>query len=250
MKEKDILIDFAKALIETPLTIILLILDLVGLAAVIYWVVDDLQEAIVVIVFIVIFGISQYLVFRRIRLQLAGFDQAKPRLKFSRVRQAQMYHASPVVEGRRPTYEILQTWFINQPALPGEASIAKDVTAKITIFNFEESQLFEYHGQWAKSNAPDNVGYDDILDSVNIPPGHLEAKLIIALKYPSDSQCYAFTREGLRSTPDGRSERYRIPEGTYKIKVHLRGVGVDEHFWFHFRNIGTNKSLELEYITA
>jgi hypothetical protein len=247
MKEKEILVDFIKALIETPLTIILLILDLLGLAAVIYWVVDDLQEAVVVITFVIVLSISQYLVFKRIRLQLANFEQAKPQVKFSRIRQAQMYHASKVVEGKRPTYQILQAWFINQPLSPGESSIAKDITAKITVFKIDDSKLFEYYGQWAKSNAPDNVGYDDILDSVNILPSHLESKLIIALKYPSESHCYAFTREGLRSTPDGRSERYKIPEGTYKMMVHLRGIGVDECFWFLFNNFGVNTSLELEY---
>jgi hypothetical protein len=161
-----------------------------------------------------------------------------------------MYHASQVVEGKKPTYQILQAWFINQPMSLGESSIAKEITAKITVFKRDGSKLFEYFGQWAKSNAPDNVGYDDILDSVSIPPSHIESKLIIALKYPSESLCYAFTREGLRSTPDGRSNRYEIPEGTYKMMVHLRGIGVDESFWFIFNNFGVNTSLELEYQNA
>jgi len=54
MKEKDLLLDFAKALVETPLTIILLILDLVGVAAVMHWVIDDFQEAAVFLIFIFI----------------------------------------------------------------------------------------------------------------------------------------------------------------------------------------------------
>ncbi|MFC2053481.1 hypothetical protein ACFLV7_04165 [Chloroflexota bacterium] len=246
MKEKEILLDFGKALVETPLTIILLFLDIIGLAAVIYWVVDDFQETTVVLIFIITVISGQYIMFRRIWLQLDNFKQAKPLIEFTKARQAQMYHASPIVEGRRPTYEILQVWFINNPNLSLETSIAKGVTAKVKIFKSDSSELFEFHGQWAKSNAPDNVGYDDILDAVDIQPSHIESKLFIALKYPPDSSCYAFTREGLRSTPDGRSPKYDIAEGEYKIRVHLRGIGVDEIFWFDFHNFGANKSLKLE----
>jgi hypothetical protein len=247
MKEREILLDFGKSLVETPITIILFLLDLVGVFAVIYWVVDDFQEAIVVVAFIIIVYIGQYIVFRRIRLQLASFEQAKPLIKFAKVRQAQMYHASPVIDGRRPTYEIIQIWFINNPKIPLDESIAKDVTAKGTVIKPDSHELFEYHGQWAKSNAPDNVGFDDILDTVNILPGHIEAKLIVALKYPSDSKCYAFTRENLRSTPDGRTSRYEIAEGDYIIRVHLRGIGVDEIFSFDFINGGINQPLQLEF---
>ena len=169
-----------------------------------------------------------------------------PNIEFTKIRQAQIYHPSIVIKGQRPTYEILQIWFSYNPPLPLETSVAKDVTALIRITKSDESDLFEFHGQWAKSNAPDNVGFDDILDSVNIQPGHLEAKLIIALKYPSDSRCYAFTREGYKSTTDGRSERYEIDPGDYTIRFHLRGVGVDKVFWFALHNCGANQSLKLE----
>jgi hypothetical protein len=246
MREKEILLDFGKALVETPLTIILHIIDILGLATVIYWVVDDLQEAVVVIVFMAVAISGQYLIFRRIRIRLADFEQAKPLVEFTRARQAQMYQESQIIEGKRPTYEILQAWFINNPKLPTETSIAKGVTAKITILKPDSSKLFEYFGQWAKSNAPDNVGFDGILETVDIQPGHLESKLFIALKFPLESSCYAFTKESLRSTPDGRSQRYEIVAGDYKIKVHLLGVGVDDVFWFDFHNFGVNKSLELE----
>jgi hypothetical protein len=75
----------------------------------------------------------------------------------------------------------------------------------------------------------------------------LEAKLFIALKYPSDSNAYAFTREGLRSTPDGRSSRYLIGEGNYTINIQLLGIGVNEVFGFDLRNPGSDQPLELSY---
>jgi len=246
MKEKNLLIDFAKALVETPLTIIFIVLDVLGVIAVIHWVIDDFQEATVFLIFIIVIFGGQYLVFRRIRLQLASFEQAKPHIEFSKVRQAQMYHPSPIAEGRMPTYEVLQVWFRNNPSLPLETSIAKDVTALVGITKSDSSELFEFHSQWAKSNAPDNVGYDSFHDTGYIQPGHLEAKLIIALKYPSDSLCYAFTRESLRSSADGRSPRYEITPGDYSVRIHLRVVGVDEVFRFALHNYGINQSLNLE----
>jgi hypothetical protein len=253
LKEREVLLDFARSLLKTHLTIILFVLDLAGMAAVLYWVVDDIGEAIVVILFLVIVLSSQYLVYRQLRLHVANLEQTKPTISFSKVRQAQLYHLSPVVEGRRPTYEILQVWFSNIPKSPLETSIARDVTAKIRIYRASTIEIFdqfEYHGQWAKTNAPDNVGYDDILDSVDIPPGHLESKLIIALKYPSDSNCFAFTREGLRSTPDGRTSKYAIAEGVYKIIIHLRGIGIDKEYCFDFKNPGVNQSLVLSYVSS
>jgi hypothetical protein len=248
MKEKELFKDFTKAFVEAPLAIIFLILDILGVLAVIHWVIDDIQEVIVFLVFILVMFVGQYLVFRRIRLQLANYEQAKPHIEFSKARQAQMYLPSPL-GGRMPTYEVLQIWFKNNPLTPIETTIAKDITALITITRSDSSELFEYHGQWVQSNAPDNVGYNGIHDSENIPPSHNEAKLMIALKYTSDSSCYAFTKEGIQSTADGRSKRYEIPQGNYSMRIHLRGIGVDEVFHFQLQNDGANNTLKVKAVT-
>ena len=245
MNERDVFLEFVKAFVETPLTIILLILDLVGLAAVVYWVVDDLLEGLVVIIFLLVILASSYLIFRKVRRQLFVQQYAQPRVEFAQARQAQMYHDSPVVEGRTPTYQILQAWFANAPELPTDSSVARHVTAKVDVFREGLEKLFEYHGQWARSNAPDHVGFDDILDEVEIRPGHLKAKLILALKYPADAECYAFTREGMRSTSDGRTERFAVPPGSYTLKVHLSGIGIDDMYHFKLENPGSGKPLEL-----
>ena len=105
--ERDVLLEFAKALVETPLTIILLILDLIGLAAVIYWVVDDLSEGFVVFIFLLVIFVRSYLIFRKVRRQLFVQQHSQPSVEYAEARQAQMYHDSPVVKGRTATYHTM-----------------------------------------------------------------------------------------------------------------------------------------------
>ena len=245
MKERYILAAFGKALVETPLSIILLVIDIAGIGAVIYWVVDDLSEASVISAFLVILFVSQYLVFRKL---WTGF-QAFPRILFDQARQAQMHQPSQFLNRSMPTYQLLQAWFRNLPAFPSDSSVAREVTAKVILSQPDGTSSLEYYGQWAKSNAPDNVGFEGFVDKTDIVPGHLRAKLMIALKYPAESQGYAFTREGLRSNPDGRSPRYAIPEGDCEVKVHHSGIGVDNIFKFHLSNKGSQHDLEFSEIT-
>ena len=181
MNERDVFLEFAKAVVATPLALILFALDLVGVGAVIYWVVDDLLEGAVTAIFLAVILFSQYLVFRKVRRELYIYQQGQPKIRFTESRQAQMYHDSPIIRRRTPTYQIIQAWFTNIPHLQITSSIAKNVTARINFFTVDDIEILDYHGQWAKSNAPDNVGFDDILDEVEIPPGHIQSKLIIAL---------------------------------------------------------------------
>jgi hypothetical protein len=246
MSEKETFKAFIKALIETPLTIIFLIIDLAGAVAVGILVIDDLQEAIIFVIFILVVLLGQYLIFRRVWQPLAIYEAAKPHIEFSQIRQATMFGQWLVSSDNEIKFEVLQVWFRNNPSIPSEATIAKDITALIIITKSDSTILFQYHGQWAESNAPNNVGYNNFRDTVEIKPGYLEAKLFIALKYPSDADCYAFTREGFLSTGDGRYPVYRIAPDAYSVKIYLKGVGVDEPFRFTLHNYGSNQPLILE----
>ena len=53
----------------------------------------------------------------------------------------------------------------------------REVTARVTVTQKNGAPVLEYSGQWAKANAPDNVGYDDYLDKIENSPGHLRARL-------------------------------------------------------------------------
>ena len=242
MGERNVLQAFGKYLFQTPVALVLLILEFVGVWAVLRWVVDDPSEAIVSASFIMVILLSQYLLYRKLWRE----TQALPNIGFDQIRMAQIHSQSPFLGKSIPRYVPVQAWFANAPGNPTESSIARHATARITIIKSDGLRLIQYYGQWADSNAPDNVGFNDILDFVDIPPSHLRAKLLVALKYPADSEAYGFTREGFRSSGDGRSSRFQIPPGTYRVEVELSGVGVNEIFSFQLRNNGAGTDLELE----
>jgi len=246
MRERDTVADFGKELAHAPLAIILFLVDLVALAAIASWVVDDINEGLVLLALLLVLLFAQYLIFRSIWRRLFKYERAAPRLHFSRVGQGQMYHDSPVIDSRTPTFEVVEAWFTNEPANPTDSSTARAVTAKVSLMRPDTTVLFEFHGQWAISNAPGNVGFDDFRELIELNPGHLEAKLLIALKYPSDADAYAFTREGWRASADRRYARFAIPQGEYTLSVRLLGVNVNHQFSFHLRNPGSGQSLALE----
>jgi hypothetical protein len=250
MKERDTVTDFIKDLAKTPLAILLLVADLVALAAIAGWVADDAAEATALIIFVIVLLVGQYLVYRSIWRRLFKYERAAPSLRFAEPRQAQMYHDSPVSSTRTPTYQVLEAWFLNRPATPTEDSIARQVTAKVTVSASGNSIVADYVAQWAISNAPNNVGFDDFTEALDVNPGHLHAKLLLALKYPSDPDSYAFTREGWRSHADRRMPQYRIPPGDYHLTIHLLGPNVDQSFAFRLNNPGSHKELDLSAATS
>jgi hypothetical protein len=246
MRERDTLSDFAKELTHTPVAIILYLADLAGILVIARWVIDDIGEGLVLGVLLLVLLLAQYFTFRSIRRRLFQYERAAPQLRFSRVRQAQMYHDSPVIDARTPTFQVLQAWFTNEPANPTDRSTAREVTAKLAVLRPDSSILFEFHGQWARSNAPANVGFDDFSEQLQLNPGHIEGKLLVALKYPSDTEAYAFTRERWRSSADRRYPRFAIPMGEYTLSVALLGLNVSQQFSLQLHNPGPGQALELQ----
>jgi hypothetical protein len=68
--ERSILTAYLRALVEAPLNIIFIILDIVAVAAIISWVVDDASELIVVIAFVVVLHAAHYYIFRKQQIEL------------------------------------------------------------------------------------------------------------------------------------------------------------------------------------
>jgi hypothetical protein len=65
MEEKNYFLAYINALIEAPLNIIFIILDIGAVIAVISWVVDDTNELLVVLAFILLVHVGHYLIFRK-----------------------------------------------------------------------------------------------------------------------------------------------------------------------------------------
>lgn len=78
---------YIKALVETPITILFLILDISAIVAVFLWVVDDLSELLVSITFIVVIHIGHFLIFKRqqktigeLENRIVDFENSIPKL--------------------------------------------------------------------------------------------------------------------------------------------------------------------------
>ena len=178
--------------------------------------------------------------------RLQAMKAPLPKVFFSSARQAQMHRPSPVVEGSIPIYELLQAWFENRPNAPTGDSTAKQVSAVIEFWTrTREETLFQVHGQWARSTAPDHVGFRGTTSAIDIAPGHLAAKLIVALKYRDEKEAYAYSDESLRDYSDGRNPSLKLNQGEYNLRIRLRGIGVDQEFWFSLTNPGSGESLQL-----
>jgi hypothetical protein len=178
---------------------------------------------------------------------LDGIEAGLPRVLFKVARQAQLYRPSPVTAQKIPTYELLQAWFENRPIYPSDNSTASQLSSLIQIISYPGGEmLYEVHGQWAESTAPSHVGFSGTTPTIDLPPGSLYAKLIVALKYKTDDDAYVYTEESLRKHIDGRNANLIIPPGRYRLCVELRGIRIDEAYEFLLINPGANERLTLE----
>ena len=178
--------------------------------------------------------------------QLNTISAPTGRLLLAQVKRAQLYRSSPFIDEKREIYEVVQAWFkIVIPAVARNTSLL-NLSARIEFWDAETSAMkFSVHGQWAMSTAPDHVGFSGSSDTVNIQPGHIRAKLLVALKYKRDTLGYAYSKESFLKDPDGRDPSREISQGWHSVRVVIAGMGVDQQFWFRLENRGTGSPLEL-----
>lgn len=177
---------------------------------------------------------------------LRDMQKSTPRVLYSEFRVAQLYIQSPVASKSYPRYEVLQVWFENVPEFPTDQSVARDVSAVIEFWSLSGADLiFQFYGQWAETTAPNHVGFKGVKPSIDIPPSHIKAKLMIALKYKDEEFAYPYSVESLKDYSDGRNPNLALRIGNYAVKIRLRGMGIDKEFLFTVENPGKGKSLNL-----
>lgn len=100
---------YLKALIETPVSIILFLLDIAGIGVVLSIVVDDVYELLVVIVFVVVLHVSHYLIFKKQRLevikllsQISELENLQPRLDLYILDENQSYQRYTIIVPELP----------------------------------------------------------------------------------------------------------------------------------------------------
>lgn len=82
-------------------------------------------------------------------------------------------------------------------------------------------------------------------------PGFSSYKLMVALKYPNEDECYPYAVEHFMGSyvksldTVGKNPDMIIPKGTHIVRVQLRGVNVTDEFEFEFINPGAGENMEL-----
>ncbi len=172
---------------------------------------------------------------------LASIQESLPNLILTSIRDTQLFRNG------EPIFHPIQARFANAPENPQVQSIARDVSARIEFIpEAETDPRVSVFGVWAISEAPDFVGYRGLTNTIDIPPSHIPAKLMVALKYLDEPSAYAFSIEGLSRGEDGRDSVSELPPGKYEVFVHLRGVGIDQTHSLMLSNPGPGSPLELE----
>lgn len=142
--------------------------------------------------------------------------------------------------------------FHNNPEVRRTETTARNIVAEITIFDNESKKLLDVvYGRWADTKQPGTLSpFEPIrnLYQVEFEPNGLPRELDIALKYPEDEDCYAFSNESCRSR-DWKIPRFLLKGNKFRVRVSLVGGNVDrKEWWFMLYNEGKDAGMRIETI--
>jgi hypothetical protein len=69
-----------------------------------------------------------------------------------------------------------------------------------------------------------------IAEETDIEANDLPHKLNVALKYPEEADAYLFSLDNRQAHPDFRDPLHGVPAGRHRVRVALRGHGLDREF--------------------
>jgi hypothetical protein len=169
---------------------------------------------------------------RSARPRLTNVVRARPRILYARQKGSAVHQG----KGGPYLYFVSQLWFQNEPT-KGSA-IARSLTARLTFIRNEVPVFPEMHGEWAIANAADNLGFTGTRETWTelLPVGDY-AKLMILQKRVEEDEAYAWSK-GATEYPGRRHPAHRIPPGEYELRVHIRGLDINETFRFRLVNPG------------
>ncbi len=117
---------------------------------------------------------------------------------------------------------------------------------------FADSMLARWTGSTEPpfiQNATDKMRFDkDWVRSLHrrdIQPGNSE-RIDVAAQFDDDESCYGFSNENYFSEPPWRTPRWKIPPGSYIVRVEIRSGGERFVECFRLHNSGARKALKLE----
>ncbi len=137
-------------------------------------------------------------------------------------------------------YHALQIWFKNQPKEATDDSVAKKVTALVTVYDKENKVILPTApGVFIITESlyyAANIGWEEVVDEWD--PNDEPRKLQIAIKRSEDQSAYMYAKANIQT---------EIKEGSYYIEVELKGTRITslQPFWFELNNSGSGYELTL-----
>ncbi len=195
----------------------------------------------------------------RAEQQLKKLDDSRPQIVFHKYREGPQYlkvGAGDTEETATIHYRLLQIWFRNQADNPTEDAIARNVSAEIEFWDREgKEKLFdEVRGQWAETRAPNWISPETLGEGnprIDMEPGYSSYKLMVALKFIDEEECYPYALEHFGGSyaqsleTYGRNPKMALPKGSFRVRVRLLGINVKEEFKFELTNPGSSGNMEL-----
>ncbi len=200
--------------------------------------------------------ITPFFAFHKIRERLDRLENKRPCMRFvssenvktplwGNVREIRMVIGEP-----RFTHAI----FANDPKSSIKGSTAERVVAHLDFYDKSRSQLmFSLTGRWADTPERATVGLHVVdTNQINIAPNAMPRYLDVVLKYDDEDECYGLNNETpVRATagPGWRDETRKLEPATYAVKIRLRGLNLDDVFWFSLVNPGKSSEVELKAVS-
>ncbi len=141
--------------------------------------------------------------------------------------------------------------FCNKPRVHSIEANAKGVWGEITFFDLQgQLQLGPIKARWRSIEQPSRrplLSPEKQYYQVDLDASGLEDRIILAIKYDNDTECYAFNDESYRF-PECKNPHFKLTGDQLEVLVKLEGQNLTEtRFWFRLYNDGIRKPLRIIY---
>jgi hypothetical protein len=132
----------------------------------------------------------------------------------------------------------LHVKFKNDPKQATPNSVARNIRAELEFFDSAGNALCRFQGRWGDTIQPPYLPQGQspaqVLVTANFEIGQ-DRELDIAFKYPDETDCFGMSNETY-AYRDWRHPQQKIAARNIRVRVRLRGVGVDSSWDFWFDN--------------
>lgn len=140
-----------------------------------------------------------------ISARLSLIEIASPRMVYQSNTVGFVFPSATNGQGQRlqlPHHYVGEIWFINDPMHLSENTVARSVHPTIEFWDEQrDTVIFDMPGMWINAVGESLFGYNQLLPQADIEPNRRPAKLMIAIKYEADPECYGYNGERVYCAP-------------------------------------------------